>query len=67
MRDAIVSCRGLQRTFTSGARETNAVRGVDLDVAVGEWVAIMGPSGCGKSSLLHLLGGLETPDAGAVR
>jgi putative ABC transport system ATP-binding protein len=62
----IVRCRGLQRTYRSGARETNAVRGVDLDVRAGEWVAIMGPSGCGKSSLLHLLGGLDTPDAGTV-
>jgi putative ABC transport system ATP-binding protein len=62
----IVSCRGLQRTYRSGTRETNAVRGVDLDVAPGEWLAIMGPSGCGKSSLLHLLGGLDTPDAGSV-
>ena len=66
MTDAIVSCRGLERTFRSGTRETSAVRGVDLDVAAGEWVAIMGPSGCGKSSLLHLLGGLDTPDAGIV-
>jgi putative ABC transport system ATP-binding protein len=64
--DAIVSCRGLQRTYRSGSRETNAVRGVDVDVSSGEWVAIMGPSGCGKSSLLHLLGGLDTPDAGSV-
>jgi putative ABC transport system ATP-binding protein len=66
MTDPIVSCRGLRRTYRSGTRETSAVRGVDLDVAVGEWVAIMGPSGCGKSSLLHLLGGLDTPDAGTV-
>jgi putative ABC transport system ATP-binding protein len=64
--DVIVFCRGLQRTYRSAARETNAVRGVDLDVSSGEWVAIMGPSGCGKSSLLHLLGGLDTPDAGSV-
>jgi putative ABC transport system ATP-binding protein len=64
--NVIVSCRGLERTFRSGARETNAVRGVDLEVVAGEWVAIMGPSGCGKSSLLHLLGGLDTPDAGTV-
>jgi len=66
MGDAIVTCRGVERTFTSGGRETAAVRGVDLDVEAGEWVAIMGPSGCGKSSLLHVLGGLDTPDAGTV-
>jgi putative ABC transport system ATP-binding protein len=66
MVDPSVSCRGVQRTFRSGTRETNAVRGVDLDVAPGEWVAIMGPSGCGKSTLLHLLGGLDSPDAGTV-
>jgi putative ABC transport system ATP-binding protein len=66
MAEPIVSCRGLRRTYQSGTRETNAVRGVDLDVAPGEWLAIMGPSGCGKSSLLHLLGGLDTPDAGSV-
>ena len=66
MSESIVSCRGLQLTYRGVARETRAVRGVDMDVAVGEWVAIMGPSGCGKSSLLHLLGGLETPDAGTV-
>lgn len=66
MNNVIVSCRGVERTYRSGARETNAVRGVDLDVAAGEWVAIMGPSGCGKSSLLHLIGGLDTPDGGTV-
>jgi putative ABC transport system ATP-binding protein len=66
MTDPIVSCRGLERTYRSGARETVAVRGVDLDIGPGEWVAIMGPSGCGKSSLLHLLGGLDHPDAGTV-
>jgi putative ABC transport system ATP-binding protein len=64
--EPIVRCRGLERTYQTGARETHAVRGVDLDVAHGEWVAIMGPSGCGKSSVLHLLGGLDTPDAGTV-
>jgi putative ABC transport system ATP-binding protein len=66
MTEAVVSCRGVERTYRSGARETLAVRGVDLDVGPGEWVAIMGPSGCGKSSLLQLLGGLDRPDAGTV-
>ena len=64
--DSIVRCRGLFRTYRGAARETAAVRGVDLDVARGDWVAIMGPSGCGKSTLLHLLGGLDKPDAGTV-
>ena len=66
MNEPIVSCRGLERTYRIGTREVNAVRGIDLDVEAGEWVAIMGPSGCGKSSLLHLLGGLDTADAGSV-
>jgi putative ABC transport system ATP-binding protein len=56
----------VERTYRSGGRETHAVRGVDLEVGSGEWVAIMGPSGCGKSSLLQLLGGLDQPDAGTV-
>jgi putative ABC transport system ATP-binding protein len=64
--ETVVSCRGLERTYRIGAREVSAVRGVDLDVEAGEWLAIMGPSGCGKSSLLHLLGGLDTADAGSV-
>ena len=62
----ILRCRALRRTYRGTARETAAVRGVDLDVGRGEWLAIMGPSGCGKSSLLHLLGGLDIPDAGTV-
>ncbi|GAA2138751.1 ABC transporter ATP-binding protein [Nocardioides koreensis] len=62
----VVRCRGLTKTFRSGARETRALRGLDLDVAPGEWLAVMGPSGCGKSTLLHLLGGLDTADGGSV-
>jgi putative ABC transport system ATP-binding protein len=61
-----VTGRDLHRTYRASGRETAAVRGVDLDVSVGEWVAIMGPSGCGKSTLLHLLGGLDRPDHGTV-
>ena len=57
---------GLGKTFGSGPALVRAVDGVDLDVALGETVAIMGPSGCGKSTLLHLLGGLERPSAGTI-
>jgi putative ABC transport system ATP-binding protein len=64
--DAPIVCRGVEKTYRGGARDTYALRGIDLDVAVGEWVAVMGPSGSGKSTLLHVLGGLDTPDAGTV-
>jgi putative ABC transport system ATP-binding protein len=62
----VILCRGVEKTYRGGGRSTHALRGVDLDVAPGEWVAIMGPSGSGKSTLLHMLGGLDTPDAGSV-
>jgi putative ABC transport system ATP-binding protein len=64
--DHVVRCRGLTKTYRSGVRETRALRGLDLDVDRGEWVAVMGPSGCGKSTLLHLLGGLDLADGGSV-
>ena len=63
---SVVRCRGVVKTYRSGARETRALRGLDLDVTPGEWLAVMGPSGCGKSTLLHLLGGLDTADDGSV-
>ncbi|MFD5316602.1 ATP-binding cassette domain-containing protein [Streptomyces sp. NPDC127098] len=65
-----VRLRGVTRTFRSGrlwARdETPALRGVDLDVAQGEAVALVGESGCGKSTLLRIVAGLETATAGRV-
>ena len=55
------------KSFGNGQTEVRALRGVTLDVAEGEFVAVMGPSGCGKSTLLHLAGALETPSAGSIR
>jgi len=58
--------RGLVKAYSSGAGSVEAIRGIDLEVAVGEFVAIMGPSGSGKSTLLHVLGGLEPATRGEI-
>jgi len=59
-----IAARGLRRAFDDGRVE--ALRGVDLDVTAGEFVAIQGPSGCGKTTLLQLLGALDQPGGGEV-
>ena len=66
MSDAILSARGLVKTFQSGDRRIEVLRGVTLDVAAGESVSIRGESGSGKSTLLHLLAGLDAPDSGSL-
>jgi putative ABC transport system ATP-binding protein len=58
--------RSVRRTFEAELAPVRALRGVDLDVAHGEFVALMGPSGCGKSTLLNIFAGLDQPDEGEV-
>jgi lipoprotein-releasing system ATP-binding protein len=67
MAESVLSCRGLSRTYGEGATRVEVLRGLDLELAAGDRLAIIGASGCGKSTLLNLLGGLDTPDAGEVR
>ncbi len=61
-----VRVRGARRTFTAELAPVRALRGVDLDVHPGEFVAVMGPSGCGKSTLLNVIAGLDRLDEGEI-
>jgi putative ABC transport system ATP-binding protein len=63
----LISLRGVSRAYGAGAAQTWALRGVDLDVEQGEFVAVMGPSGSGKSTCLNMIGCLDTPSTGTYR
>jgi putative ABC transport system ATP-binding protein len=62
----IISCRDVTKIYRMGDQEVRALDGVTLDIAEGEFVAIMGPSGSGKSSLMNLIGALDRPTSGEM-
>jgi lipoprotein-releasing system ATP-binding protein len=66
MSERVLEARGLAKSYRSGGRTIDVLRGLDFEVGAGEAVAVVGDSGVGKSTLLHILGGLDVPDAGAV-
>ena len=66
MSEPVLSIRGLERSYVTGAGELTVLRGADIDVMPGEIVGLIGPSGSGKSSLLHAAGLLERPNAGRI-
>jgi ABC-type lipoprotein export system ATPase subunit len=61
-----ISAHGVMKHYRIGQRRLDVLRGVDLEVERGEFVALQGASGAGKSTLLHLLGGLDVPDQGRI-
>lgn len=67
MQDSVISCRDLSKTYRMGKVDVPVLKGVNLEVARGERLAVIGSSGSGKSTLLHLLGGLDNASSGSVQ
>jgi lipoprotein-releasing system ATP-binding protein len=63
----LITARGLHKSYPIGKRKLEVLRGIDMAVNRGEFLALRGASGAGKSTLLHLLGGLDLPNAGEIR
>ncbi len=65
--ESLIELRGLTKTYGKGDAAFKALNGINLDIGIGEFVAVMGPSGSGKSTLMNLLGCLDTPTTGTYR
>jgi ABC-type lipoprotein export system ATPase subunit len=66
MNESLLSAKALTKSYTMGWRTLEVLRGVNLEVPRGEFLALRGASGAGKSTLLHLIGGLDSPNAGEI-
>jgi ABC-type lipoprotein export system ATPase subunit len=67
MTEPLLSAKNLHKTYTMGKRSLEVLRGVDVELGRGDFLALRGASGAGKSTLLHLLGGLDSPNQGEIR
>src|SRR6266498_3806996 len=67
MNDITVEATNVHKSYLLGATAVGALRGVDLMVRRGEFVALMGPSGCGKTTLLNVIGAIDLPSRGTVK
>lgn len=66
MSEPLLTARGLRKTYVMGKRSLEVLRGVDVQISRGDFLALRGASGAGKSTLLHIIGGLDTPNAGEI-
>src|SRR5690606_27493576 len=66
MAENLVTIRNLEKTFKRGSERIDVLKGVNMDIPKGEFLALMGPSGSGKTTLLNLLGGLDRPTGGSI-